>query len=197
MIITALRDLANVKTCAPLALPYYFFKEKMEFLGQSPSLEREGKPCGAGTDTEDMWQTEGGVFRPWGHAERPAILPVRTSRSMCCFRSRKMRENGRRTGGQTGRQYGQILSNRFWKSGKVQYLFLHNLPGKKKMNNTWQYLGVANGSVHESSCSWTNKNIGDLKMMAVKQSMPDGVKKEQEGLFWMLLFFHESDRYTF
>ena len=54
MTITALRDLANVKTCAPLALPYYFFKEKMEFLalpyyffkekmeflGQSPSLER-------------------------------------------------------------------------------------------------------------------------------------------------------------
>lgn len=37
-----------------LALPYYFFKEKMEFLGQSPSLAREGKPCGAGTDTEDM-----------------------------------------------------------------------------------------------------------------------------------------------
>ena len=37
-----------------LALPYYFFNEKMEFLGQSPSLEREGKPCGAETDTEDM-----------------------------------------------------------------------------------------------------------------------------------------------
>ena len=138
-------------------------------------------------DTEDMWQTEGGVFRPWGLAKRPAILPVRTSRSMCRFRSRKMRENGRQTwfvipekrkcpqsgsekwrraGGQTGRQYGQILSNRFWKSGKVQYLFLHNLPGKKKMNNAWQYLWVANGSVHESSCSWTNKNIGNLKMMA-------------------------------
>ena len=53
MTITALRDLANVKTCAPLALPYYFFKEKMEFLGQSPSL---------------------GVFRPWGLAKRPAII---------------------------------------------------------------------------------------------------------------------------
>ena len=30
-------------------------------------------------------------------AKRPAILPVRTSRSMCRFRSRKMRENGRQT----------------------------------------------------------------------------------------------------
>ena len=49
MTITALRDLANVKTCAPLALPYYFFKEKMEFLGQSPSLERrKAMWCGDG-----------------------------------------------------------------------------------------------------------------------------------------------------
>ncbi|WP_220445830.1 hypothetical protein, partial [Phocaeicola dorei] len=47
--ITALRDLANVKTCAPLALPYYFFKEKMEFLGQSPSLKRrKAMRCGDG-----------------------------------------------------------------------------------------------------------------------------------------------------
>jgi hypothetical protein len=38
--ITALRDLVHGFAWTLLALPYYFFKEKMEFLGQSPSLER-------------------------------------------------------------------------------------------------------------------------------------------------------------
>ncbi|MBS6713829.1 MAG: hypothetical protein KH296_17690 [Ruminococcus sp.] len=54
MTITALRDEHSIEMGCLLALPYYFFKEKMEFLGQSPSLEREGKPCGAETDTENM-----------------------------------------------------------------------------------------------------------------------------------------------
>ncbi|MEO3567235.1 hypothetical protein ABG865_05025, partial [Phocaeicola vulgatus] len=38
--ITALRDEHSIEMGCLLALPYYFFKEKMEFLGQSPSLER-------------------------------------------------------------------------------------------------------------------------------------------------------------
>ena len=42
------------KTLTPACSSLLFFKEKMEFIGQSPSLEREGKPCGAETDTEDM-----------------------------------------------------------------------------------------------------------------------------------------------
>ena len=29
-----------------LALPYYFFDEKMEFLGQSPFQRKEKRPCG-------------------------------------------------------------------------------------------------------------------------------------------------------
>ena len=40
MTITALRDEHSIEMGCLLALPYYFFKEKMEFLGQSPSLER-------------------------------------------------------------------------------------------------------------------------------------------------------------
>ena len=139
----------------------------MEFLGQSPSLAREGKPCGAGTDTEDMWQTEGGVFRPWGHAERPAILPVRTSRSMCRFRSRKMRENGRRTGGQTGRQYGRLYQTDSENQEKYNTCFCIIFPKKRKWTiPDSQYLWVADRNAHEHSCPWTNKNIGNLKMMA-------------------------------
>lgn len=78
---------------------------------------------------------------------------------------RKLSASGRWTNRKTIRQ---TLSNRFWKSRKVQYLFLHNLPEKKKMNNTWdsQYLWVADRNAHEHSCPWTNKNIGNLKMMA-------------------------------
>ena len=49
---------------------------------------------------------------------------------------RKLSASGRWTNRKTIRQ---TLSNRFWKSRKVQHLFLHNLPEKKKMNNTWQY----------------------------------------------------------
>ena len=49
---------------------------------------------------------------------------------------RKLSASGRWTNRKTIRQ---TLSNRFLKSRKVQYLFLHNLPEKKKMNNTWQY----------------------------------------------------------
>ena len=29
-----------------LTLPYYFFDEKMEFLGQSPFQRKEKRPCG-------------------------------------------------------------------------------------------------------------------------------------------------------
>ena len=67
------------------------------------------------------------------------------------------------------------------------------------MNNTWQYLWVANGSVHESSCSWTNKNIGNLKMMVENRTCLVASrrnKRNRVGLFWMVLFFRESDRYT-
>lgn len=48
---------------------------------------------------------------------------------------RKLSASGRWTNRKTIRQ---TLLNRFWKSRKVQHLFLHNLPEKKKMNNTWQ-----------------------------------------------------------
>lgn len=77
---------------------------------------------------------------------------------------RKLSASGRWTNRKTIRQ---TLSNRFWKSRKVQYLFLHNLPEKKKMNNTWQSILMGcDRNAHEHSCPWTNKNIGNLKMMA-------------------------------
>ena len=34
------------ETLTLLALPYYFFDEKMEFLGQSPFQRKEKRPCG-------------------------------------------------------------------------------------------------------------------------------------------------------
>lgn len=77
---------------------------------------------------------------------------------------RKLSASGRWTNRKTIRQ---TLSNRFWKSRKVQHLFLHNLPEKKKMNNTWQSILMGcDRNAHEHSCPWTNKNIGNLKMMA-------------------------------
>lgn len=77
---------------------------------------------------------------------------------------RKLSASGRWTNRKTIRQ---TLLNRFWKSRKVQYLFLHNLPEKKKMNNTWQSILMGcDRNAHEHSCPWTNKNIGNLKMMA-------------------------------
>ena len=41
-------------------------------------------------------------------------------------------------GGQTRRQYGRLYQTDSENQEKVQYLFLHNLPEKKKMNNTRQ-----------------------------------------------------------
>lgn len=118
---------------------------------------------------------------------------------------RKLSASGRWTNRKTIRQ---TLSNRFWKSRKVQHLFLHNLPEKKKMNNTWQYSFIKrippvmirlpiemrmNIPVHER-----------IKILVIwdggEPDMPGSVKKEQKeaaGLFWIVLFFHESDRYTF
>ena len=46
MTITALRDEHSIETGCLLALPYYFFDEKMEFLGQSPFQRKEKRPCG-------------------------------------------------------------------------------------------------------------------------------------------------------
>lgn len=48
LIISALPDLVHASACAPLALPYIFSIEKMEFLGQSPSLRREERPAAGG-----------------------------------------------------------------------------------------------------------------------------------------------------
>ena len=100
---------------------------------------------------------------------------------------RKLSASGRWTNRKTIRQ---TLSNRFWKSRKVQYLFLHNLPEKKKMNNTWdsQYLWVADRNAHEHSCPWTNKNIGNLKMMAENRTYlvasRRNKKKQQDYFEW-------------
>lgn len=44
--ITALRDEHSIEMGCLLALPYYFFDEKMVFLGQSPFQRKEKRPCG-------------------------------------------------------------------------------------------------------------------------------------------------------
>lgn len=87
-----------------------------------------------GTNCKVIWQirmcTGFQVLKDTEKSGKALALPF------CKRFLRKLSASGRWTNRKTIRQ---TLSNRFWKSRKVQHLFLHNLPEKKKMNNTWQY----------------------------------------------------------
>lgn len=104
-------------------------------------------------------------------------------------------------GGQTGRQYGRLYQTDSENQEKYNICFCIIFPKKRKWTiPDSQYLWVADRNAHEHSCPWTNKNIGNLKMMAENRTCLVASrrnKKKRAGLFWMVLFFHESDRYTF
>lgn len=70
-------------------------------------------------------------------------------------------------GGQTGRQYGRLYQTDSENQEKYNICFCIIFPKKRKWTiPDSQYLWVADRNAHEHSCPWTNKNIGNLKMMA-------------------------------
>lgn len=166
MTITALRDEHSIEMGCLLALPYYFSKKNgISQAEPFPSERRKAMRCGNGY---------GRYVTDWGR-RIPSLGACRETGDIAGANFQEYvpfpisqdageRTADRRTNRKTIRQ---TLSNRFWKSRKVQYLFLHNLPEKRKWTiPDSQYLWVADRNAHEHSCPWTNKNIGNLKIMA-------------------------------
>ena len=157
---------------------------------------------------KNMWQKNGYILCPYRNKLQGYMADTDVRRISglerhwhCHFVRDSFGSYRQVAGGQTGRQYGRLYQTDSENQEKYNTCFCIIFPKKRKWTiPDSQYLWVADRNAHEHSCPWTNKNIGNLKMMAENRTCLVASrrnKKKRAGLFWMVLFFHESDRYTF
>lgn len=130
---------------------------------------------------KNMWQKNGYILCPYrnklqGHMADTDVRrisglerhgEIRKGTGIAIFVRGSFGSYRQVAGGQTGRQYGRLYQTDSENQEKYNICFCIIFPKKRKWTiPDSQYLWVADRNAHEHSCPWTNKNIGNLKMMA-------------------------------